>query len=178
LQRETSVSIVRGMHSRIAHGPRRPPGPGRLSRHPLTLSLSPSGGEGIGIAPSPSARERGRVRVAISSRTIRGEQSPAPARLAARHPKLNGDEPATTAFQARRLPHPPCPILHLAAGGEPLDARALSAHSRAHRATHVVPDLSRRLTRGASDMSSESGHGQASPVLLSEFSVAPKKERS
>jgi len=81
----------------------------------------------------------------------------ATAGLAARHPELDADEPATAAVQDRRAAHPPCPILHLAAGGEPLDAGSLSADSRAHRATRVVPDLSRRLTQGAGGMSSERG---------------------
>ena len=66
-------------------------------------------------------------------------------------------EVLTAAVQDRRAAHPPCPILHLAAGGEPLDADSLSADSRAHRATRVVPDLSRRLTQGAGGMSSERG---------------------
>jgi hypothetical protein len=105
------------------------------------------------LPPVPSQRGA----VAPRGHRLQPRQSLATAGLAARHPELDADEPATAAVQDRRAAHPPCPILHLAAGGAPLDADSLSADSRAHRATRVVPDLSRRLTQGAGGMSSERG---------------------
>jgi hypothetical protein len=66
---------------------------------------------------------------------------------------------ATAAVQGRWAAHPPCPILHLAAGGESLDADSLSADSRVHRPTRVVPDLSRR---------NEQREGDAAAVSLND----------
>jgi len=50
-------------------------------------------------------------------------------------------------FKNRRAPHPTCPVLHPPASREPLDADALSADSRAHRAAGVASDVIESPTR-------------------------------
>src|SRR6267142_264299 len=58
-----------------------------------------------------------------------------------RHFELVSDEPPAATVQDRRAPHPTCPLLHPRTGREPLDADALSADSRVHRATRGASDV-------------------------------------
>src|SRR5262249_62415497 len=70
------------------------------------------------------------------------------------HPELVADESATAAPQDRRAAHPPCPVLHPAAGREPIDATLVRADPRVHRATRVAPDLI-VVRNGSESMKSE-----------------------
>ena len=58
-----------------------------------------------------------------------------------RDPELVADELAAATVQDRRAPDPACAVLHPAVCRELLDRAALSADSRAHRATFVASDL-------------------------------------
>src|SRR6266478_3954199 len=65
-------------------------------------------------------------------------------------PWWSGSSPPAAAVQARRAPHPTCPLLHPPTGREPLDADALSADSRAHRATRGASDVIEPLLKAES----------------------------
>src|SRR5882724_9795155 len=63
-------------------------------------------------------------------------------------PWWSGSSPPAAAVQDRRAPHPTCPLLHPPTGREPLDADALSADSRAHRATRGASDVTEPPAQG------------------------------
>src|SRR5207244_9434662 len=67
------------------------------------------------------------------------------------------------ALQNRRAPHPTCPVLHPPASREPLDADALSADSRAHRAARVASDVIEKAGHGRREKRSARGGSISRP---------------
>ena len=97
---------------------------------------------------------------------LQPRQSAASARPARRHSELVPHESPAAAVQDRRAPHSACPVLHPAARRKLLDTASVSADRRAHRATHVAPDVIGRTAQAGSRIGAGGGvsemcsHGQ------------------